>query len=82
MIFKQNLFQEVDELLISSKLPRQNCAVQRLTNCHIDSLFFDKVKPPRKIIYINIPLGEGLTSRMDVANPTYMVIPNQSLNVK
>ena len=33
------------ELLISSKLPRQNCAVQRLANCHVDSLFFAKVKP-------------------------------------
>ena len=24
----------------------QNCAVQKLANCHINSLFFDEVKPP------------------------------------
>ena len=32
-------------VLHNSELPRQNCAVQRLANCHIDSFFFDKVKP-------------------------------------
>ena len=37
----------------------QNCAVQRLANCHIDSLLFDKVKPPRTVFcvaWLNPPL--------------------------
>ena len=34
-------------VLQNSELARQNCGVQRLANCHIDSLFFGKVKSPQ-----------------------------------
>ena len=46
MIFK-DFFYEVLELFISSKLSRQNFAVQSVAYCHKDSLFKDKVKPIR-----------------------------------
>ena len=43
-------------VLHNSVLPRQNCEVQRLANWHIDSLFFDKVKPSLKYLCREIHL--------------------------
>ena len=37
-------------VLQNSEFHRQNFAVQRLANCQIDSLYFDKVKPPPPIV--------------------------------
>ena len=42
---EKDFFYEVLELFISSKLSRQNFALQSVAYCHKDSLFKDKVKP-------------------------------------
>ena len=60
MILKKIFFLEVLELFFSSKLSRQNFAVQSVAYFHKDSLFKDKVKPIHQNVIIQLLFANNL----------------------
>ena len=74
LLFQSTNFQCVNSpifVLHNSASVARNFAVQRLANCHIDSLYFDKVKPPRANVLPNYERRYPFCRKVCRVQPTH-----------